>query len=118
MQLESFAMNLTSEQPERLFEFYRDIVGLRLRPEMGDHAFVLGDATLFVDGHSDTSGKAREPQRVLIDFFVPDIEAEQARLEAAGVEFVRREGKEYWGGIISTFADPDGNYCQLIQFKP
>ena len=118
MQLESFAMNLTSEQPERLFEFYRDVVGLTLRPEMGDHALALGDATLFVDGHSGTSGKASEPQRVLIDFFVPDIKPEQARLESAGVEFVRREGAEYWGGIISTFVDPDGNYCQLIQFKP
>ena len=118
MQLQTFAMNLTSEQPVRLFEFYRDVVGLKVWPEMGGHALQLGDATLFVDGHSETSGKTREPQRVLIDFFVEDLKAEQSRLEAGGVEFVRREGKEYWGGIISTFLDPDGNYCQLIEYKP
>ncbi len=118
MKLESFAINLTSKQPETLFTFYRDVVALPLRPEMGDHALALGDATLFVDGHSEIDGPAKEPARVLLDFFVPDLASEQARLEAAGVKFVRREGKEYWGGIISTFLDPDGNYCQLIEFKP
>ena len=88
-----------------------------LRPEMGEHAVALGDATLFVDGHSDTKGGAKEPARVLLDFFVQDLAGERARLEAAGVQFVRREGKEYWGGVISTFLDPDGNYCQLIELK-
>ena len=33
----------------------------------------------------------------------------------AGVEFVRRGGKEPWGGRISTFLHPDGNYYQLIE---
>jgi predicted enzyme related to lactoylglutathione lyase len=54
----------------------------------------------------------------LLDFFVDDLAAEQKRLEAAGVRFVRKEGKEYWGGVISTFLDPDGNYVQLIEFRP
>jgi hypothetical protein len=34
------------------------------------------------------------------------------------VKFSRSQGREYWGGVISTFADPDGNLLQLIQFKP
>jgi hypothetical protein len=34
------------------------------------------------------------------------------------VEFLRDKGTEWWGAIISTFADPDGNYCQLIKFDP
>ena len=83
---------------------------------MGDGAFVVGGANLFVDGHSDTKGASKDPQRFLVDLVVPDIKAEQARLEAAGVKFVRKEGKEEWGGTISTFVDPDGNYCQLIQY--
>ena len=44
--------------------------------------------------------------------------AEQSRLEEQGVKFIRTAGKEYWGGVISTFLDPDGNYCQLVQYKP
>jgi predicted enzyme related to lactoylglutathione lyase len=118
MEVQSFAINLTSEQPQPLFEFYRDVVGLPLQPEMGDHALVLGGATLFVDGHSQTKGAAREPQRALLDLFVGDIASEQARLEKAGVTFIRNAEREYWGGVISTFLDPDGNYCQLIEFKP
>jgi predicted enzyme related to lactoylglutathione lyase len=54
---------------------------------------------------------------MLLDFFVDDLAAEQKRLEAAGVKFIRTAGKEPWGGVISTFLDPDGNYCQLIEFK-
>ena len=115
MKLESFAINLTSEEPARLLAFYRDTVGLTPRPEMGDGALQLGDAMLFVDGHSDVKGATKEPARVLIDFFVGDLAAEQSRLEAAGVKFIRTAGKEYWGGTVSTFLDPDGNYGQLLQ---
>lgn len=50
--------------------------------------------------------------------FVADLQSEQARLEKSGVKFIRNAEREYWGGVISTFLDPDGNYCQLIEFKP
>jgi predicted enzyme related to lactoylglutathione lyase len=113
-----FALNITSENPERLEHFYREVIGLPRQEEMGDHAYVLGGATLFLDGHSATTGPAREPQRYLLDLFVDDLRNEQQRLEAQGVRFIRREGKEYWGGIISTFLDPDGNYVQLIEYRP
>ena len=85
---------------------------------MGDSAFHAGGATLTIDGHSVTKGAAKEPQRVLLDFFVDDLKSEQERLEGVGVKFIRKSGKEWWGGVISTFLDLDGNYCQLIEFKP
>jgi predicted enzyme related to lactoylglutathione lyase len=118
MKVNTLFLNLTSDQPERLLQFYGDIVGLPKRPDMGEQAFDLGGAVLGIDGHSQTKGAAKEPQRVLIDFFVDDIESEQKRLESAGVPFIRRQGTEYWGGVISTFTDPDGNYCQLIEYRP
>jgi len=114
MEVAQFGINLTSEQPEKLMAFYRDVVGLPKRPEMGDGAFAMGAATLFVDGHSETKGSAKEPQRYLLDMFVADLKAEQARLEGQGVKFIRKEGQEPWGGLISTFLDPDGNYVQLL----
>lgn len=117
MKVNSLLINLTSEDPELMRSFYDDIVELPRRDGMGEGAFALGDATLVIDGHSETRGQAQEPQRVLIDFFVDDLGAEQSRLEARGVEFIRKGGKEYWGGIISTFLDPDGNYCQLIEYR-
>jgi len=115
MEVGQFGINLTSEQPEKLQAFYRDVVGLPKRPDMGEGAFALGAATLFVDGHSQTKGAAKEPQRYLLDLFIGDLQGEQARLEGQGVKFIRKEGKEEWGGTISTFVDPDGNYVQLIE---
>jgi predicted enzyme related to lactoylglutathione lyase len=114
-----FLLNITSERPERLHAFYRDTVGLPERPEMGPHALVLGPgATLLIDGHSETCGRAKEPSRWLVNLLVDDIAAEETRLRAAGVPFIRSQGVEYWGGVISTFVDPDGNYCQVVQYRP
>ena len=47
-----------------------------------------------------------------------DLASEQSRLEAKGVPFIRNAEREYWGGVISTFLDPDGNYLQMIEYKP
>lgn len=118
MQVTNFNINITSDDPRRLIAFYRDVLQLPPYAEIGEGAFHAGPAALLIDGHSETSGPTKEPTRVLINFFVDDLNTEQARLEAQGVRFVRTAGREYWGGVISTFLDPDGNYLQLIQFIP
>ncbi len=118
MEVTSFNINVTSEHPERLAAFYRDVVGLEQNTEMGEGAFNVAGANFIVDGHSETKGENQDPQRTLINFFVEDLAAEQQRLEAEGVKFIRSAGKEFWGGVISTFVDPDGNYAQLIEFRP
>jgi predicted enzyme related to lactoylglutathione lyase len=117
MDINSFSVNVTSGQAERLIDFYRDTVGLRPAPEFGPGAFMAGETYFFVDGHSDVKGAAKEPARMLLNFNVADLAAEQRRLEDAGVKFIRTAGREEWGGTISTFTDPDGNYCQLIEYK-
>ena len=118
MNVTAFNLNITSEQPNALIAFYRDVVGLPTDPDLGDWAFKVGGAHLVIDGHSEVHGRAKEPQRYLINFTVDDLAAEQQRLESQGVTFIRRAGREEWGGIISTFLDPDGNYCQIIEYKP
>jgi predicted enzyme related to lactoylglutathione lyase len=117
MRAKGFNVNLTSEDPQRLDGFYQDVVQLERDPISG--GFKVGDSVvLLVDGHSETRGPAKEPHRYLINFMVEDLSSEQARLEAQGVRFIRTAGREYWGGVISTFLDPDGNYCQLIEYRP
>ncbi|MGI8927223.1 MAG: VOC family protein [Tepidiformaceae bacterium] len=119
MNVTSVIINLTSEDPARLQKFYREVVGLPPQEGMGEGALILSaGATLIFDGHSETHGPTKEPQRVLLDLFVEDLAAEQRRLEGQGVKFIRSAGQEYWGGVISTFLDPDGNYCQLMEFRP
>ena len=115
----SFLLNLTSDNRDRLMAFYRDVVGLPPQEGMEEFALQLPQgASLAFDGHSETHGRSKEPSRVLINLFVDDINSAQAELESRGVTFFRNKGVEYWGGIISSFEDPDGNYVQLIQYDP
>ena len=115
MKVNGFNVNVCSEQPERLIRFYTDVVGLQPMPQISPGAFLVGGAAFLVDGHSEVKGGAKEPERVLLTMTVDDAMAEQQRLEAAGVEFVRPATKEPWGGLVATFVDLDGNYCQLVQ---
>jgi len=117
MKINTFLINLTSEDPERMKAFYGQTIGLEKNPDMGEGAFHAGGAVIAIDSHSETKGATKEPQRVLIDFFVDDLKEEQLRLESKGVKFLRTAGEEWWGGLISTFQDPDGNYCQIIEYK-
>jgi predicted enzyme related to lactoylglutathione lyase len=117
MNVNSVVIQMTSEQPERLVAFYRDVVGLPPNSQIGEEAFSVGGASFIIDGHSETTGPTKEPARAMISLFVDDLTSEQERLEGHGVEFIRTAGKEWWGGVISTFVDPDGNYCQIIEYK-
>ncbi len=115
MNVTEFFMNITSDRPNELFRFYRDVVALRAAPKYGT-AVRAASAIITFSHHSETRGGAKEPQRHFTSLKVEDISAEQARIEAQGVSFIRRKGHEHWGGIISTFLDPDGNYVQLLQY--
>lgn len=114
MNVTGLFVTITSDRPGDLFRFYRDVVSLPAAPEYGPAVRVAG-AIITFHRHSGVRGGAKEPQRHFTSLKVEDISAEQARIEAQGVSFVRRKGREPWGGIISTFLDPDGNYVQLLQ---
>jgi len=119
MNVNSVSIQLASPDPDRLLVFYRDVVQLPMETEMGDHAFKIGDAgILFVVEHGEVSSPTKEPARAIIDLHIDNLDEEHERLKKAGVQFSREKGREYWGGIISTFADPDGNRIQLIEFRP
>lgn len=116
--LEMFALMRTSPDPERMRAFYRDVVGLSDDfPDLGN-PFMANGTSIYIGAHSEVGGPAQEPPRVLLNFVVDDLAAEQKRIEGHGVKFIRTAGREPWGGVISTFPDPDGNYLQLMQFNP
>ena len=115
---EMFAVSRSSEDADRLRAFFRDVVGLSDdHPDLGS-PFIAGGTSIYISPHSDVHGPTQEPARFILNFFVDDLAAEQKRIEGHGVKFSRTAGRESWGGIISTFPDPDGNLLQLIEFKP
>jgi predicted enzyme related to lactoylglutathione lyase len=113
-----FAVSRHSADADRLRNFLRGVVGLSDDyPDIGN-PFLAAGTSIYASPHSEIRGDTLEPARVILNLFVEDIAAEQARLEAAGVRFIRTQAREYWGGVISTFLDPDGGYLQLIEFRP
>lgn len=118
MNVVTMNVTLTSKYPERLAAFYRDIVGLRPAPRRDSCSLLAGNALLLFQDHFEPTDEAVEPQRAIINLFVEDPAAEQARLQKVGVRFIRSASRQRCGGIISTFLDPDGNHCQLIQSQP
>jgi predicted enzyme related to lactoylglutathione lyase len=103
-----------SEHPETLGEFY---AGVFDRPadmkEGGWYGWQFGDAWLSIGEHSEVKGKAAEPQRVILNLETKEVQAEFDRIKAAGATVVKGP-YELQGAWIATFADPDGNYFQLM----
>jgi hypothetical protein len=105
---------LGTTRPAELREWY-----LRaLAPDHeGDGPIDLGGFGLVIEQRADIDAKNNEPGRVIFNFHVEDIDAVEAQLRKAGVEWlVPVEDRPF--ARIGTFLDPDGNYLQLVEFKP
>ena len=116
MALKIHSVMIGTDDLPRLAAFYRDVIGLK--PEMEDGNFVVfqgeGGAQLALGVHSEVKGRAKDPDRVIVDFQVGDCQAEYERLKAKGAEFTRPPSQDE-GFIVATFLDPDGNTLQLFQ---
>lgn len=103
-----------SPQPKVLAECYEKVFG---RPpdwaDAGWYGWQAGNSYLTIGEHSEVKDKAREPQRVILNFETEAVKEEFERLRGAGVEVIKAP-YEMEGGWIATFADPDGNYFQLV----
>ncbi|MBA3431320.1 MAG: VOC family protein [Actinobacteria bacterium] len=103
-----------SAQPEVLGEFYARIFD---RPaDMNDggwYGWQVGAAWLSIGEHSEVKDRANEPERVILNFETKEVKEEFERLKGTGATVVK-EPYEMEGMWIATFADPDGNYFQLM----
>ena len=102
-----------SEDVQRLLPFYRDVLGLKPLVETDQFA-VFPAVGLRIGTHSEVSGLARDPNRVMVNFRVEDCQAEYERLAERGVEFIRPPSPDAIH-VVATFLDPDGNVLQLMQ---
>lgn len=97
-----------------LGEFYEKVIG---RPaDMDDggwYGWQIGNTNLSIGEHSEVKGKAKEPQRLILNFETTEVKEEFERIKGVGATVVT-EPYEMGGGWIATFADPDGNYFQLM----
>ena len=103
-----------SSNPKKLIDFYEKI--LEKKPEMveGEWAgWQLGDVFFSVGKHSEVSGKSKQPGRMIFNLETSNVKGEFARVSSLGATVIK-ELYNMGGGEMATFADPDGNYFQLM----
>lgn len=101
-----------SSQPEVMKDWYQRCFGVS-QNQMG--AFDFGPVQLFIEPHSEVSGPAKEPARIIINLNVDDCRTLEKHLRSQNVRWVR-EVEQMPFGLIGTVADPDGNYVQIIEW--
>lgn len=92
---------------EKVFEKSPDMV------EEGWSGWMVGKSFFSIGVHSEIKGKAKEPQRLILNFETKEVNKEFGRLIKAGAKEVKKP-YEMGGMTIATLADPDGNYFQLM----
>ena len=112
------SMLLASTDPERLHAWY----SAAFEPEQdtktnGYRILTFGGFTMLIDQRDDLSDTNPEPGRTILNFDVADARAVARRLDAMGVTW-KAELDEREPGLFATAIDPDGNYVQIIQFRP
>ncbi len=105
-----------SEDPARLTAYYTKVLGEPGFSDSGYSGWIIGNGAITVGPHSEVHGTNVEPGRFIWNIESADVKADFERFKAAGATVVREpysfEGAP--GSLIATFADPDGNYFQLM----
>lgn len=97
--------------------WYRDVLGLSVYREYGLDGRITGVVFFLGGGFLElVSGSSPAPVGVTTLWLqVSDVDAEHARLGAAGVEVTRPPKTEPWGLRECWIADPDGVKIGLIE---
>ncbi len=100
---------------DRAVAFYRDVVGLPLANRYGDEwaEFEAGDVKLALHGAGERSRIAHGGTVV---FRVADLLEAKLALEGKGVTFDEHVGEVEGLARFASFADPDGNSVQIIEY--
>ena len=105
-----------SADPQRLTAYYTKLFGAPGWNDGGYSGWQLGTGFVTVGPHDEVTGVNTQPGRLIWNIESADFTADFERLKATGATVVREpyhpgETADAW---IATFADPDGNYFQLL----
>ena len=105
-----------SADPARLVEYYTRVLGEPSMVDNGYTGWLLGSGFVTVGPHSEVTGSNTQPGRLIWNIESNDVQGDFDRMKAAGgIVIAEPYGFEgVPGSSIATFADPDGNYFQLM----
>ena len=108
---------VTSEDPERLVDFYQKVFKKEKPDWTGGNyfGFDLDNGAFVIGLHDQVHGKNPQPGRIMINFEMDDVQSEYDRILSLGAKEVAKpyhppEEDQMW---LATLEDPDGNYIQL-----
>jgi len=105
-------------QPKVLAEFYEKVFQRPADWEDGNwHGWQVGNTHFTIGEHSEAKGKSKDPIRVIMNFGTTEVKEEFERIKKIkGTKIIKEPYNpgEAEGMLIATFADPDGNYFQLM----
>jgi predicted enzyme related to lactoylglutathione lyase len=107
-----------SENPKRLVDYYTKLFGKPNWDEGGYVGWLIGSGSVTVAPHDQVKGKNTTSGRLIWNIETADVKGQFEKFKAAGATVVKEPyqmgeapGQEAW---ITTFADPDNNYFQLM----
>lgn len=106
---------VSSENPEKLREFYKKIFAKK--PDMDDHGYfgwLVGKTFITFGVHDKVKDKNKNPERIIINFETENVRKEFERIKSLGAKVISEPYDAGGGMFIATFADPDENYFQLM----
>lgn len=107
-----------SSEPRKMAEFYEKVFAKKADMQDGNWwGWQVGGCFFNVGEHSEVKGRATDPQRIILNLETKEIKEEYERIKSIeDIEIVKElyEMEGMSGMWIATFADPDGNYFQLM----
>jgi predicted enzyme related to lactoylglutathione lyase len=105
-----------TKQLKTLASFYEKVLGKpadMVDDKNGFYGWQVGSSYMALLDHSEMQEKTKDPGRMMLNFETSQVKEEFERIKGLGAGVIR-EPYQLDGGWIATFADPDGNYFQLM----
>ncbi|MEU2252514.1 VOC family protein [Nocardia xishanensis] len=115
------SIRLITDDIQRLVSFYQHVTGVEAIWATPDFAEIATPAGALAIGSARTvalfaAGSARpaDNHTAIIEFLVPDVDADYRRLRDTVEDFVNEPTTMPWGNRSLLFRDPDGNLINLF----
>lgn len=108
----------------RARRFYADGLGLKVHAEDLSHGYCVfnaGNCELVVeavDAQAPPEDQALVGRFTGLSFLVPSVHVAHQDMVQRGVVFTGAPERQFWGGTLATFRDPDGNEFQIVHRDP
>ncbi|MFC4375464.1 VOC family protein [Nocardia halotolerans] len=115
------SIRLITDDIQRLVSFYHHVTGVEANWATPDFAEIVTPVCTLAIGSTRTvalfgagSAHPADNHTAILEFLVPDVDAEYRRLRDTVEDFVNQPTTMPWGNRSLLFRDPDGNLINLF----